>query len=413
MTPPRDVAQHTTAADCRPMAPTQPARHEMAGTLRTGTDATSKPLWVRMVAFVTTAAFVLQGCGSGIGPIDEAAERQDTVSAPSAAVSTNPNSLLAGLNAELVGEPEFRLVDAADAEPLDGDEQLEDVAQSANGLAVKSASLARNSSGSPALYRCTVTQNFHVWAWYEPHHDTVRNIMRAKNNVVSGPQMRQAIERGYKDGLTRHIGGSAGSYLYSGNVNSKTIYTGYQNMNGSREPSRSLFRSELSFNTSDARLCLSHTSSPVTTVNGPLNPFWASMLAALVGSVSFAAFTVGMLSVAPELTGGGATPGAWDIGVCAAAMLSVVTYELAVQGGTFSSWKTWVGIFGACVAAVLPTYWVRGKWAATYAPWVYKVAGWVRALGTPRETIARGLEALGDYLFDFDLTLPIPEGATM
>jgi hypothetical protein len=367
-----------------------------------------------MVAFVTTAAFVLQGCGSGIGPIDEAAERQDTVSAPSAAVSTNPNSLLAGLNAELVGEPEFRLVDAADAEPLDGDEQLEDVAQSATGLAVKSASPARSSNST--LYKCTITHNFHVSAWYEPQHEMVRKVMRAKNNVVSGPQMRQAIERGYKDGLARHIGGSAGSYLYSsGNVNSKTIYTGYQN-GGIRQPSRSLFRSEVSFYTSDASLC----KYPVTTVNGPLSPFWASIWAGVIGAAAFAAFTVGILAVAPELTGTGTLPGAWDIGMCGAAMATVVAYEALSKDGSFTSWETWLGVFIACAGAVLPTRWVRGKWAGTYAPWVTDTAGCLRdpacIRGIPAviaKSVYTRLEEMARAFYAYDSTLPIPSGSTM
>jgi hypothetical protein len=249
---------------------------------------------------------MLQGCGSGIGSNDGAADRKDTLGAPSTAVPTDLNSLMAGTGAELVGEPEFRLMKAADVELPDGVEQLEDVAQADTAFAEKAASLVRINNVNPARYRCTVTQNFTVANFYEPYHTKVASVMRAKNNVVTGAQMNTIIYTHFRNGLAQHVGGAAAGYLYGNNVNSQTRYTGYQRGSGA-QASRSLFASEVSFNTSDTSLCQAETSSRLTAVNGVLTPFWAAMVAGVSGSILFGVTVVGILSVAPELVGGGDT----------------------------------------------------------------------------------------------------------
>jgi hypothetical protein len=368
-------------------------------------------MWTRAIALVTAATFMLQGCGSGIGSNDGAADSKDTLGAPSTAVPTDLNSLMAGTGAELVGEPEFRLVKAADVELPDGVEQLEDVAQSDPALAEKSASLARINNVNPARYRCVVTQNFNVANFYEPYHTKVASVMRAKNNVVTGAQMNSIIYTHFRNGLAQHIGGAAAGYLYADNVYAQTKYTGYLRGSGA-QPSRSLFASELSFFTSDTSLCQAETSALLTAVNGPLSPFWAKMLAGLIGGVIFGATTVGILAVAPELMGADAG-GAWDIGVCMGGLVTVVTYEALVKGGSLRSWETWVGAFAGCVAPVLFGRAVRGKFASTYAPGVTQLAAAIRGgvismWGFARGTVVNALDNLGTAMQAFDSRLPIP-----
>ena len=373
-------------------------------------DRTPRPRWTRAIALVTAATFMLQGCGSGIGSNDGAADRKDTLGAPSTAVPTDLNSLMAGTGAELVGEPEFRLMKAADVELPDGVEQLEDVAQADTALAEKAASLVRINNVNPARYRCTVTQNFTVANFYEPYHTKVASVMRAKNNVVTGAQMNTIIYTHFRNGLAQHVGGAAAGYLYGNNVNSQTRYTGYQRGSGA-QASRSLFASEVSFNTSDTSLCQAETSSRLTAVNGVLTPFWAAMVAGVSGSILFGVTVVGILSVAPELVGG-ATPGAWDIAACTSALVTVVIYEAAVKGGNFG-WQTWVTAFAGCAAATLPQYAVRGKWASTYAPWITNSAAGIRGgvisfWGFARNTVATALDNLWNVMQAYDSRLPIP-----
>jgi hypothetical protein len=373
-------------------------------------DRTPRPMWTRAIALVTAATFMLQGCGSGIGSNDGAADTKDTLGAPSTAVPTDLNSLMAGTGAELVGEPEFRLVKAADVELPDGVEQLEDVVQADTALAEKAASLVRINNVNPALYRCTVTQNFAVAEFYEPYHSKVASVMRARNNVITGAKMNQIISTHFRNGLAVHVGGSAAGYLYANNVNSQTRYTGYLRGSGA-QASRSLFASEISFNTSYPGLCQAETSSQLSAVNGNLSPFWAALVAGVSGSVAFGLTVIGILAVAPELVGGD-TPGAWDIAACSSALVAVVIYEAAVKGGNFG-WQTWVSAFAGCAAATLPQYAVRGKWASTYAPWILKAASGIRGgvinfWGWARNTVAIALDNLSNVMQAYDSRLPIP-----
>jgi hypothetical protein len=367
-------------------------------------------MWTRAIALVTAATFMLQGCGSGIGAIDGAADSKDTLGAPSTAVPTDLNSLLAETSVELDGEPEFHLVKAADVELPEGVEQLEDVAQADPTLAEKAASYTRLNDGNPALYRCTVTQKFWVRNSNAAIHTKVASIMSAKGNVISSTQRDAIISTYFKDGLARHVGGPEAGYLNSKRVNSQTRYTGF--LRGTLfEPARSTFESEIFFNTFDLSLCAPETSSRLSTGNGQLSPFWASLVAGASGAAIFGLMIVGILAVAPELLGGPGG-GAWDIAACASAMATVAIYELAVKGGN-AGWQTWVGAFAACVFATLPQYAFRGKWAATYAPWMLKGASGVRSgvisfWGWSRETIAKGFELIWQGMQWYDGMLPFP-----
>ncbi len=93
-------------------------------------------------------------------------------------------------------------------------------------------------------------------------------------------------------------------------------------------------------------------------------------------------------------------------------MVAVGIYELAVKGGN-AGWQTWVGAFAACVAAILPQYAVRGKWAGTYAPWMKNAAGGLRGgaisiWGWARGTVATGFDNLYNAMQIYDSWLPFP-----